>query len=83
VPSTEDEFVQQALTFLGEIGADTGAVEPETNLFDSGALDSLGTLAFLDFLEQHASEEIEVEKLDIAEISTLRNAYRFVLSHQG
>jgi acyl carrier protein len=78
--ASEDEFVQQALQFLAEIGADITAVESDTHLFDSGALDSLGTLAFLDFLEQQAGEEIEVEKLDITEISTLRNAYRFVAS---
>jgi acyl carrier protein len=81
--SSEDEFVKHALQFLDEIGADTSTVEAETNLFDSGALDSLGTLAFLDFLEQQAGEEIEIETLDVKEISTLRNAYRFVLSQQG
>jgi acyl carrier protein len=72
--ASEDEFVRQALQFLAETGADIIAVEPDTHLFDSGALDSL------DFLEQQAGEEIEVEKLDIAEISTLRNTYRFVAS---
>jgi acyl carrier protein len=78
---TETEFVEVALKFLGEIGADTTGIEAETNLFDSGALDSLGTLAFLDFLEQQLGTEIEVEKLDLDEISTLHNAYRFVVSH--
>lgn len=75
---SEDEFFKVALEFLEEIGADTSEVEAETHLFDSGVLDSLGTLAFLDFLEQQRGAEIEIETLDIDEISTLRKAYRFV-----
>lgn len=59
--STETEFVSDALRFLEEIGADTAGVDPGTNLFESGVLDSLGTLAFLDFLEQQMGEEIEIE----------------------
>lgn len=76
--SSEEEFFADTLTFLREIGADTSAVEPDTNLFDSGVLDSLGTLAFLDFLERRLADEIEVEQLDIESISTLRQAHRYV-----
>lgn len=75
----EDEFVASALEFLAEIGADASGVQPGTNLFDSGILDSLGTLAFLDYLEQQRGDEIEVDKLDLEEISTLARAYRFVV----
>ncbi|WP_371476986.1 phosphopantetheine-binding protein [Kitasatospora sp. NBC_00315] len=76
--STETEFVSDALRFLEEIGADTAGVDPGTNLFESGVLDSLGTLAFLDFLEQQMGEEIEIEGLDIDSIATLRGAHGFV-----
>jgi acyl carrier protein len=76
--SSEDEFLKSALQFLDEIGVDTADVRAETNLIESGALDSLGTLAFLDFLEQQLGQEIDVEGLEMDEISTLRNAYRFV-----
>ncbi|MFC9329775.1 phosphopantetheine-binding protein [Kitasatospora sp. NPDC057015] len=79
--STETEFVSDALRFLQEIGADTTGVEAGTNLFDTGVLDSLGTLAFLDFLEQQLGEEIEVEALDIDSIATLHGAHRFVQAH--
>jgi acyl carrier protein len=70
--------MKEALGFLQEIGADTTGVQPDTHLFASGVLDSLGTLAFLDFLEQQTGGEIDVEKLDIDAISTLHNAYEFV-----
>ncbi|TKA00303.1 phosphopantetheine-binding protein [Actinacidiphila oryziradicis] len=76
--STETEFVSDALRFLEEIGADISGVEPGTHLFDSGVLDSLGTLAFLDFLEQQMGEEIEIDALDMDSIATLRGAHRFV-----
>jgi acyl carrier protein len=75
----EDDFMKNALQFLEEIGADTSEVEPETDLFD-GVLDSLGTLAFLDFLEQQRDDEIDIDNLHLDSISTLRNAYRFVLA---
>jgi acyl carrier protein len=78
----EEQFITSALQFLTEIGADTSEVEPDTNLLDSGVLDSLGTLAFLDFLEQQRDEEIDIEKLHLESIATLRNAYRFVLGEE-
>jgi acyl carrier protein len=80
--SSEDEFVTAALQFLEEIGADTAQVEVEVNLFESGVLDSLATLAFLDFLEQRRGREIEIDKLNIEEISTLGKAYKFAHAHE-
>ena len=80
--STEDEFVQQALKFFTEIGADASGVDAETHLITSGVLDSLGTLAFLDFLEGQSGEEIDVETLDVEAISTLRGAYGFVVQQK-
>ena len=75
----EDEFIKTALRFLEEIGADAAAVKPETNLIDSGILDSLGILAFLDFLEQQSGESIEIDGMTIESISTLHNAYQFMV----
>jgi acyl carrier protein len=80
--STEDEFVRQALKFLAEIGADTSEVDPQTHLIATGVLDSLGTLAFLDFIEQQSGTEIEVETLDLEAISTLHGAYEFVVEQK-
>jgi acyl carrier protein len=78
--SSEDEFVQNALEFLQEIGADTSLVTPDTHLFQSGLLDSLGTLAFLDFLEQQRGGEVEIDSLDFNAIATLRSTYTFVFT---
>ncbi|MBM0274300.1 phosphopantetheine-binding protein [Micromonospora tarensis] len=75
--SSEAEFITAALQFLDEIGADTSEVEADTHLFDSNVLDSLGTLAFLDFLEQQRGSDIDLDQLDMDEIATLRRAYRF------
>jgi len=75
---TEGKFIEQALGFLDEIGADTSDVRPDMDLFEAGVLDSLGTLAFLDFLEQQQGTGIDIEELDISEISTLQLAYQYV-----
>lgn len=80
--STEEEFMMEAIRFLQEIGVNTADVRPETHLFEQKVLDSLGTLAFLDFLEQQTGGEIDVEKLDIAAIATLRDAFKFVLENR-
>ncbi|MER5310635.1 hypothetical protein ABT034_22920 [Streptomyces sp. NPDC002773] len=77
---TEDEFVASAITFLGEIGAEAVDVHADTDLFATEVLDSLGTLAFLDFLEEQRGEEIEIETLRIELLSTLRKAYGFVFA---
>ncbi|MER5276889.1 phosphopantetheine-binding protein [Streptomyces sp. NPDC002809] len=75
---SEDAFVQNALEFLQEIGADTSLVTADTHLFEAGLLDSLGTLAFLDFLEQQRGAEVEIDSLDFDTIATLRSTYAFV-----
>ncbi|WP_404951698.1 phosphopantetheine-binding protein [Streptomyces sp. ARC12] len=72
--------VTSAITFLGEIGADAADVHADTDLFAAEVLDSLGTLAFLDFLEEQRGEEIELETLKIELFSTLRKAYGFVFA---
>ncbi|MGH1552024.1 phosphopantetheine-binding protein [Streptomyces sp. L7] len=78
--SSEDEFVHNALEFLREIGADTSLVTPDTHLFESGLLDSLGTLAFLDFLEQQRGAEVEIDSLDFDTIATLRSTCTFIFA---
>ncbi|WP_328946826.1 phosphopantetheine-binding protein [Streptomyces sp. NBC_00250] len=77
---TEDEFVANAITFLKEIGAETADVHADTDLFAAEVLDSLGTLAFLDFLEEQRGEEIEIATLRIEALSTLRKAHGFVFA---
>ena len=79
---SEEEFTESALSFLKEIGADTSNVGPETNLFESGVLDSLATLAFLDFLDQKRGEEIDIENLRLDSISTIRKTYWFVMGKE-
>ena len=79
---SEQEFIENALKFLAEIGADVSEIQPETNLFESGVLDSLGTLAFLDFLDQERGQEIEIENLEFESISTLRRTYQFVVGEE-
>ncbi|MCX4745039.1 acyl carrier protein [Kitasatospora sp. NBC_01287] len=80
---SEDEFVRNAVQFLAEIGADSSGLEPETDLFESGVLDSLGSLAFLDFLEQQRGAEIDIDTLNISMISSLRSAYAFITAERG
>ncbi len=76
--SSEEEFIKNAVEFLDEIGVDTAELGPETNLIDTGVLDSLAILTFLDFLEQQWDKEVDVDELSIDSISTLRRAYRFM-----
>lgn len=73
---TEDQFIDSAREFLAEIGADTQSLTADTHLFDSGLLDSLGTLAFLDFVENLIGDEIDLDSVDVHSFSTLRNTYQ-------
>jgi len=78
---TQGEFIEQALEFFEEIGVENVSdIEQDTDLFESGVLDSLGTLAFLDFLERQQGTDIDIEELDVAAISTLQMAYQFVVA---
>lgn len=79
---SETEFVSDALTFLSEIGADISGVTATTDLVESGVLDSLATLAFLDFLENRNGKEIDVDSLTVESISSLQSAYAFVFSRE-
>jgi len=77
---SEEEFFEKAVEFLLEIGADLDGktINPDTDLFADEILDSLGAVAFLDFLGECGAEEIPLEELDVEMISTLRNAYRLI-----
>lgn len=76
--TSEDEFFKNAIAFFEEIGVDTEAVSPDTDLIDTGILDSLAILTFLDFLEQQWDSEIDFDDLDTRSISTLERAHRFM-----
>jgi acyl carrier protein len=76
--SDEERFFAESLEFLEGIGVDTSGVRPQTHLVDEGLLDSLGILAFLDYLERLRGTEVEVENLSVDAIATLPDAYRFV-----
>lgn len=77
---TETEFMDAAMGFLEGIGADVSAVDPDTHLIDSGVLDSLAILAFLDFLENQCGAVVQIEELEIDTIATLNNAFKLLLA---
>ena len=76
---TEAEFYEKAKAFLQErIGEKATPLTADTELVESGILDSLLVLEFFFFLEQLRGTSVDPENFSVASVSTLRNAYQLV-----
>lgn len=78
---TEEQFLRAAQDFLDErLGEGAREVNPDTELVESGIMDSLLLLEFFFFLENLTGTEIKPEAATVEGLSTLRNAYRLVVA---
>lgn len=59
-------------------GENTEDIADDTNLKDSGILDSLSTLKLVSFLEQAFSIEVHAADLEAERLSSVRNIVGFV-----
>lgn len=76
---TEAEFYEKAKAFLLErIGEKATPLTEDTELVESGLLDSLLVLEFFFFLEELRGTSIEPENFSVSSVATLRSAYGFV-----
>lgn len=77
---TEHEFIESGRRFLEErLGGGT-EIGADTELLDSGLVDSLLVLEFFFFLESVRGEEIVPDAASMAAIATLRSAYKLVVA---
>ena len=71
---------------LGEIFAESFHIEvpsPETDLLESGILDSLQFVELLAQLEQHFKLRMNIEDIDREDLRTLDRIARLVAAHGG
>ncbi|MFI1681368.1 phosphopantetheine-binding protein [Streptomyces sp. NPDC020607] len=77
----EETFYEESRKYLREIlGEADLELASDTELLDSGLLDSLSTLEFFFFIEEVRGAPIDPEEASPESISTLRNAYKLVQS---
>ncbi|MGC4795779.1 hypothetical protein ACLQ3H_16905 [Micromonospora saelicesensis] len=77
----EQQFFESAREFLRErLGEQAAHVDADTELIQSGLLDSLLVLEFFFFLEGVRGAAIAADAATAEELSTLRNAYRIVVA---
>lgn len=77
----EQQFFESAREFLRErIGDQAAHVDADTELVESGLLDSLLVLEFFFFLESTRGAAIEPGAATVEVLSTLRSAYQIVVA---
>ena len=64
-------------------GEDPKNLTDETELKESGILDSLSTLKLVSFLEERFKVEFEADDLEAGNLATLTNIERLVTSKMG
>lgn len=85
MPSSEsgpidEAFVARAVAYIrDQLGKDTQGVGPDSDLIQTGVLDSLGLVSFMVFLEEERGEEL-AEVPDLSQGFSLRRAHRLVAS---
>lgn len=80
---SEDEFIWAAREFLCErLGSKGEHVDGDTELLDSGLLDSLMILEFFFFLENVRGDALQSDASSISAMATLRSAYQLVSTHE-
>jgi acyl carrier protein len=73
---SEDAFYEQMLTFLRERRPDLdGEIEPSTQLWEAGYLDSFGLIELLSVLEELTGHPIEIGADDLPSFFTLKGIF--------
>jgi acyl carrier protein len=81
-----DDVKQAVRQFILEnflVGEDPRNLTDQTELKESGILDSLSTLKLVSFLEEKYQVEFEADDLDPGNLSSLANIERLVQSKTG
>ena len=81
-----DDVKQAVRQFILEnflVGEDPRNLTDQTELKESGILDSLSTLKLVSFLEEKYQVEFEADDLDPGNLSSLANIERLVQSKMG
>ncbi|MBE7324657.1 hypothetical protein IEQ44_08325 [Nocardioides sp. Y6] len=74
---SEQQFMESAATFLRQrLGEGAAAVDADTELIESGLLDSLLVLEFFFFLEELTGTAIDPAQASAKDLASLRTAYR-------
>jgi len=72
-----DEFCIRAKTLFQSFATSrVENIQPDTDLFASGILDSLGAVAFLHFVEALRGKPFDLDVFERSFLSSLRRAYR-------
>jgi acyl carrier protein len=75
----EEAFYGRLREFLAEQRPDLdGAIEPGTQLWDAGYLDSFGLIETISFLEELLGRPIEIGADDLPSFFTMEAMYAFV-----
>ena len=78
---SEDRFLELSQEFLLErLGDKAAHVDADTELVESGLLDSLMVLEFFFFLESVSGTTVKPEEATVQSLATLRGAYRLVVA---
>jgi len=76
---TEEVFIKRARTFFYEVaGVESASLDADTDLIESGVLDSLLLISFLAFIEKLRGSPLDITRENLPAISTLRGAYALV-----
>jgi acyl carrier protein len=74
-----ETHVEEVITgFLGQL-TPLDFIEPDTNIFEAGIVNSLLALQLINRMEQHFQFEIGEDDLDRENFSSIRNMTQFVL----
>ncbi|HEX3946425.1 MAG TPA: hypothetical protein VHW47_01915 [Acidimicrobiales bacterium] len=76
-PMTEQEFYDRLRTFLAEQRPDLPGtdIEPSTQLWDAGYLDSFGLIETIGLLEEIVGHPIEISADDLPSFFTMKDMY--------
>ena len=73
---TEEEFYDQMREFLRERRPDLdGAIDPTTQLWEAGYLDSFGLIETLSLLEEWTGHPVEIGADDLPSFFTMKGIY--------
>ncbi len=74
---TEDQFYDQLRGFLRERRPDLdGVIDPTTQLWESGYLDSFGLIETLSLLEEWTGQAVEVGADDLPSFFTMKGIFQ-------
>lgn len=80
---TDPSAIEARITRIFSTALSLDVPSPELDLFDTGAVDSLGFVELLLQLEQEFGVRIALDDLDLEHFRTIRRIGRFILGRNG